>query len=185
MADLAGPNLQALEGYTERLRAQANFLLDPRLRSLFNASDIVQQTLLQAYKNWDRFRGRTQGELEAWLRQILCNQLRTYTRRYLPKGEEREQSLQRLESSSLILEECLAAEDSSPSDRAMRAERTMRLLDELAKLPEDQRLAVELHHLRGCSLRDTASQMGRSTQSVAGLLQRGLKQLREFLPPEL
>jgi RNA polymerase sigma-70 factor (ECF subfamily) len=185
MAKLPEPSRAALEGYAEGFRAQACFLLDPRLRSLFNASDIVQQTLLRAHENWEQFRGKTQGELGAWLRQILCNQLRTYMRRYLPKGQEREKSLQQFENSSAILGGYLASADASPSERAMREERVLRLLCELEKLPEDQRLAVELHHLKGYSLNDTASQMGRSPQAIAGLLQRGLKRLREFLPPDL
>jgi RNA polymerase sigma-70 factor (ECF subfamily) len=184
MADPVEPNRALLENYAAGLRAQAGYLLDHRLRNLFNTSDIVQQTILQAHQHWGQFRGKTENELRAWLRQILRNQVRTYMRRYLPEGDQREKSLQSFEESSAVLEKYLAAEDSSPSDQAVRQERVDLLLTEIVQLPQDQRVAVELHHLKGCSLNDTAQQMGRSIQSVAGLLQRGLKQLREFLPPE-
>ncbi len=42
-------------------------------------------------------------------------------------------------------------------------------------------MAVEMHHLHGCSVAEVAGQLGRSEASVAGLLRRGLKKLRESL----
>ena len=80
---------------------------------------------------------------------------------------------------SARLEAWLAAEQSSPSERAERHEELLRLTDNLAALPEDQRRAIELHHLQGLSLADTATAMDRTTQSVVGPLFRGLRRLRE------
>jgi DNA-directed RNA polymerase specialized sigma24 family protein len=48
-------------------------------------------------------------------------------------------------------------------------------------LPEDQRRALELRHLRGLSMAEIAEQMQRRTPSVGGLLQRGLKGLRQAM----
>jgi RNA polymerase sigma-70 factor, ECF subfamily len=48
-------------------------------------------------------------------------------------------------------------------------------------LPEEQRTAVELHHLKDESVTAIAEHLGRSEASVAGLLRRGLKKLRELL----
>jgi len=60
----------------------------------------------------------------------------------------------------------------------------MELAEAIADLPEEQRAAIELHHLKGCALADVAAQMGRSTASVAGLVRRGLVRLRAKLDPE-
>jgi RNA polymerase sigma-70 factor (ECF subfamily) len=75
----------------------------------------------------------------------------------------------------------LAADQSSPSQRVMREELHIRLADALGKLPEDQRLAVELHHLKGRTVAEAAEQMGRTKTAVVGLLFRGLKKLRQLL----
>jgi RNA polymerase sigma factor (sigma-70 family) len=75
----------------------------------------------------------------------------------------------------------IAADHTSPSGRAMRRERLTRLAAALRTLPEAQRRAVELHHLEGRSLRETAEIMDRSVTAVAGLLQRGLKGLYQRL----
>jgi len=63
----------------------------------------------------------------------------------------------------------------------MRHEQLASLAKALAQLPDDQRTAVELHHLQGWSVARIAEQGGRSQAAVAGLLRRGLKKLRELL----
>ena len=79
------------------------------------------------------------------------------------------------------LAEFLAADQTSPSGRVERQERLLRLADALAALPGDQRRAIELKHLQGLALIEVARRMGRTVSAVAGLLQRGLRALREDL----
>jgi RNA polymerase sigma-70 factor (ECF subfamily) len=86
-----------------------------------------------------------------------------------------------VDESSARLEAWLAAEQSSPSQRAERNEETVRLAEALARLPEAQREVLVLRHLQGRSLADISQQLGRSPSAVAGLLHRGLKQLREMM----
>jgi RNA polymerase sigma-70 factor (ECF subfamily) len=62
-----------------------------------------------------------------------------------------------------------------------RQEQLLRLAGALARLPEDQRQAVELHHLKGRPVAEVAEQLGRSPSAVGSLLYRGLKKLRELL----
>jgi RNA polymerase sigma-70 factor (ECF subfamily) len=83
--------------------------------------------------------------------------------------------------SSARLERWLAADQSSPSQRAIRQEELLRLARAIAQLPEDQRTALEMRHVQGCSLAAISQHMDRSEASIAGLIRRGLKQLREQL----
>src|SRR5262249_12037167 len=94
----------------------------------------------------------------------------------------RERSLQAaLEESALRLENCLAAEQSSPSQQAEGAEQAVRLAAALATLPPNQRDAVVLRHAHGYSLAQIAERLGCTTAAVSGLLLRGLKTLRNEL----
>jgi RNA polymerase sigma-70 factor (ECF subfamily) len=85
--------------------------------------------------------------------------------------------------SSARLDAWLAAEQSSPSQRAEQNEEALRLANALAKLPEAQREALILQHWHGWPLAQIAEHLGRSRVAVAGLIKRGLQQLRDRLPP--
>jgi DNA-directed RNA polymerase specialized sigma24 family protein len=66
---------ETLERFRSYLRLLARLHLNPRLQARLDASDVVQQTLLQACRALPHFRGRTEAELTAWLRQILAHTL--------------------------------------------------------------------------------------------------------------
>jgi len=173
-----------LERYRDYLRLLARLQIDPRLRARLDPSDVVQQTLLQAHQGLDQFRGESDAELSAWLRailsRVLANALRDQVRARRDVG--REQSLQEaIEQSSLRLEAWLASEESSPSVRADRNERLLRLTAALAELPESQREALTMHYLQGRSLADVGAALGRTPAAVMGLVHRGLKGLRTRL----
>jgi RNA polymerase sigma-70 factor (ECF subfamily) len=173
-----------LPRYRDYLLLLARAQLDPRLRPKLGASDVVQLTLLEAHRCAGQFRGTTSGEVAAWLRQILARNLanaaRDLGRRKRDVG--REQSLeQMIEASSARLEAWLAGPASSPGEVAERNEEVLRLATALAALPEPQREAVELRHLRGWSLNDIAGHMHRTPAAVAGLLHRGMTALRAVL----
>jgi RNA polymerase sigma-70 factor (ECF subfamily) len=174
----------ALERYRDYLRLLARFHIDPRLKGKLDASDVVQQTLLRAHEKRGQFRGHGEAELVGWLRKILANSLAEATRRFGTEARRisRERSLEAgLEESFSRMDVWLAADQSSPSQQAMRYERLLHLADALAQLPADQQKAVELHHLHNWSVADVAAFMGRSKPAVMGLVFRGLKRLRELL----
>jgi RNA polymerase sigma-70 factor (ECF subfamily) len=184
MAGDTGEPTRPLEEYRDYLCLLARQRLDPRLRGKLDASDVVQETLLKAHQALGQFRGRSDAELAAWLRQILARNL-TDAVRALGAGVRdvgREKDLQaRLDESSARLEAWLAADQSSPSEHVARQERLLRLAHALAQLPDDQRLAVELKHLHGLSVEQAAAEMGKSKAAVVGLLFRGVKKLRQLL----
>ena len=177
-----------LDGYQDFLRLVARLRLDRRLRGKLDPSDLVQQALLRAHQAIDQFRGSEGSELAAWLRQILsatiADEVRRYTRGKRDVGAER-WLLASLEESSASLEAWLAADQTSPSLQAIRHEELIHLAEALAAMPEDQRLAVELHHLKGYSLAEVGRQMGRSKAAAASLLRRGLKAARDRLESEV
>jgi RNA polymerase sigma-70 factor (ECF subfamily) len=182
LTQASGSARRPLEDYREYLRLLARLQLDPRLRTELDPSDVVQQTLLKAHERLEQFRGQTDGELRAWLRTILANNLADAVRKFGRQKGDRALSLEAaLEQSSAKLEAMLASEESSPSQGALRAERLVGLAEGLARLTDEQRTAVELHYLSGLSVPDVATQMGRSTVSVTGLLYRGMKALRETM----
>ncbi len=123
----------------------------------------------------------------AWLRQIMTNTIVDEVRRYgrAKRDAALEQSLvARVGESASRIEVFLEAEQSTPSQQMMRQEQLLALGEALEAMPEDQRRAIELHHLDGLSLADVAIRMGRTHASVAGLLRRGLRSLGERMKRE-
>lgn len=170
--------------YRDYLLMLARVGLRGRSSARRDPSDVVNQTLLEAHRDREQFRGETRGELVAWLRRILSNNLAAVHRhdRAGIRDVRRESPLwRRVDESSVLLADALADPGSSPSARVDRAERALRLAAALNRLPDDQREAVELRYLHGCTVRAIADQMGRTTPAVAGLLHRGLARLRELL----
>jgi RNA polymerase sigma-70 factor (ECF subfamily) len=177
-------NGHKLEKFRSYLRLLARLQMAPRLRAKLDPSDLVQQALLEAYRSLEQFRGRSDGELAAWLRQVLAHQM-AHAVRDLSRARRdvaRERSFEEaLAESSARLAAWLAAEQSSPGEQAVRNEQAVRLAAALELLPEAQREALVLHYWEGLTLAQIGAELGRSEAAVAGLLQRGLKALRKHL----
>jgi RNA polymerase sigma-70 factor (ECF subfamily) len=177
--------LAELERYRSWLAVLARLQVAPRFRAKFDPSDIVQQTLLEAVRDWPRFRGRTEPELAAWLRQILAHVLLHEIRRHggaRRRDVGREVSLeQALAESSRRLGTALAAPGSSPSERAGRHEMELRLADALARLPADYAGVILLRNVEGLPHEEVARRMGRGVGAVRMLWVRALARLRQEL----
>jgi RNA polymerase sigma-70 factor, ECF subfamily len=176
-----------LERYREYLRMIARVQLPGYLQAKLDASDLIQQAFLEAHQAHAGLVGHSDGELAAFLRRVLTNNLADAVRRYTAAGRDvlRERSLQaQFAQSSARLEAHIVGADTSPSARAIHEEELLRLADGLALLPADQRRAVELHHLLDASVEEIAAQMERTEAAVGGLLRRGLARLRELMRDE-
>jgi RNA polymerase sigma-70 factor (ECF subfamily) len=175
---------EALEQYRDYLHLLARLQVAPRLQARLDLSGVVQMTLLEAHQGLEHLRGSGEGQRAAWLRRILLNNLADELRKLAAdkRGQGRERSLEAaLAESSARLEAFLAADGPSPSQQAQRQEELLLLARALAALPDSQRRAVELHHLQGLPLAEIAAELGLSKPAVAGLLHRGLQNLRRQL----
>jgi RNA polymerase sigma-70 factor (ECF subfamily) len=170
-----------LEGFRDYLRLLARLYLDPRLQARIDPSDLVQDTLLEAHRSRDQLQGRSAGEIAGWLRTALYRNALNAARAH---GQEmRDVARERSLESSARVEAWLAAEQSSPSEQAERNDQLRRLAEALARLPAEQRDAVERRFLHGWKLREIAAEVGVTVGVVAGRLERGLAWLREELEP--
>jgi RNA polymerase sigma-70 factor (ECF subfamily) len=173
-----------VERYLPWLRLLARQLrLNPRLRSRFDDSDVVGETLVKACREGNQFRGVTEAEFMKWLSEILHNTFRDMVRRELAGKRDPglEAPLQAIQESSVRIESYLAAADSSPDERAERKELLLRIADAVDRLPADQRDVVIQRDFLDSPVAEIAAQTGRTEKSVAGLLLRGRRKLRELL----
>lgn len=170
--------------YRQYLMMLARVAIDAHLQSKLDASDIVQQTLLEAHQCRERVVLTHPGETAAWLRTILTNNL-TDALRGLARAKRdiaRQRSLDdEVSRSAARVQSWLAADQSSPSEHSARQERAVLLANALAELPEAQREALILQYWHGWSLAQIGERLERSPVAVAGLLKRGMRALRERL----
>ncbi len=177
--------------YTNYLKLLVTAQLDDRMRGRVSPSDIVQESFLEAHRDFNQFRGHTPGEFVVWLRRIVVNNILRMVEQHVlaeKRDVRREISLEeirrRLEQSTVRLETLLALEDDSPSEFAAQREDEIRLADTLTQLPADYREVIILRHIEGLPFDDVGRRMGRSAGAVRMLWLRALKQLRDQLGNE-
>jgi RNA polymerase sigma-70 factor (ECF subfamily) len=176
---------QLLELYRRYLTLLARLQIGQRLQGKIDASDLVQETYLEAHRNFARFHGASEGQLIRWLRQILAAKLVDLLRRYLGT-QGRDVRLEReieaaFDRSSVLLDRGLLAPQPSPSQQAVQREQAVLLADAIAELPDDYREVIVLRHLEGLTFPQVALRMQRSLDSVEKLWMRALVRLRQLL----
>jgi RNA polymerase sigma-70 factor (ECF subfamily) len=172
---------QLLDGHSAYLKLLAQRAVGGRLEARVDSSDLVQQTCLSAFKEFKNFDGDDEAQFVAWLRKIHEHKISDTIRRHVHTQKRAVGNEQSLDDSRMAAGADLAAVVSSPSQRAMRDEQAVKLAAALATLSDDQREAVRLRHLEGCTLAELAEKFERSEDAVAALLKRGLENLRKRL----
>ena len=180
---------QLLVSYRNYLRLLARTGIDQSLQGKADPSDLVQETLLKAHQHFEQFRGQTEAELTAWLRQILARNLTDLVRRFRiadARQVARERSLdEMLTNSSAALNTFLAGQGNSPSQSAERREMSVVLADALADLSADSREVIFLRSIEERDWDEVAEKMGRSQGAVRLLWARALKRLRPLIESRL
>jgi RNA polymerase sigma-70 factor (ECF subfamily) len=172
------------ERYRQYLGLLAQLQVDRRLQGKVDLSGVVQQTLFEAHRDKIHVLSQPSDQRLAWLRRVLANNLADEIRKAKSDKRDvrREKSLhEAIENSSIRLEAWIAADNSAPDAGLEKRERSVQLAEALNRLPEAQREALVMQHWQGCSLAEIAAHMGRTPAAVAGLLKRGLSQLRSEL----
>jgi RNA polymerase sigma-70 factor (ECF subfamily) len=175
---------QLCERYHHYLWLLARAQLGRHLRAKCDPSDIVQQTLLEVHRDFGQFVGNHEGELLAWMRQVLAHNLYNETRRFAVQQRDaaREVSLQQLQAgldhSSAVLSHCLAADITPPDQAAARREAAVQIADLMARLPMDYQTVLLLRLVEDLSAEEVAQRMDRSPGAVRMLQLRALTLLR-------
>lgn len=177
---------QLFQLYRNYLRLLADSQLDRKVRGRVSPSDVVQETLLQAHRDFSKFRGVSEREFLGWLRQILLHTLyRTFEQHV--KSAKRdvrcevslEQVCRSVEQSSLRLGSILDDGKPRPSQIADRAERSVELANVLAKLSSDYRDVLVLRHFNSKTFEQIGQEMNRTAGAARVLWLRAIRKLRE------
>jgi len=175
---------QLLDLYRSYLRLMASLCTREQLQAKLSSSDIVQATFLQAQRNFQDFKGNSEGELISWLRKILAREWAMEVRRY--STDRRDVRVEReidgqLDESSGAVGAMLAARLPSPSESVLRRERVVLLADALDQLPPHYREIIVMRHLQGQSFREIATTTNRTLNSVKSIWQRAIAEMRKQL----
>jgi len=161
----------------------ANRELDSEFRAKAGGSDLVQETFLEAKRDFDQFHGTTHAEVLAWMRRILLHNVSNFRRHYAESAKrqvDRELSLDTTGSRAQVLRS-LSCDTTSPSSHAAANEEAAALDRALARLPDDYREVILLRHEHDLSFAEVGQIMERSAEAARKLWARAICQLRREL----
>lgn len=156
------------------------------LRVKVDASDLVQQTLLEAHRDFARFQGGSQQEWLAWLRRILARNAADFVRQYrgAAKRAVRREVPFATESGMHGGAPEPAAPVETPSEEFFHVEEELRISAALETLPPDYQEVIFLRNLQRLPFDEVARRMDRSRPATQMLWFRALKKLRAALGEE-
>jgi RNA polymerase sigma-70 factor (ECF subfamily) len=185
LADARSGQADALGRAFETCRAYLLLVAEqemaPGLRAKGGASDLVQQTFLEAQQAFGRFHGDSQAELLAWLRRLLLNNVANF-RRHWQTTEKRRASREVSIDGSAVTPQ-VTADAPTPSRELMADERAAAVRAALARLPDDYQMVLRLRYEEDLPFEEVAQRMGRTSNAVRKLWARAVERLEQELPP--
>jgi RNA polymerase sigma-70 factor, ECF subfamily len=173
-----------LDGRRQYLLMIANEVIGPELQAKLGASDLVQDTFLEAQRHLGIFRGKTKAETRSWLRKILECRVANIRRSYAAtekRATQREVKIDSLLAGSGAELQSLKSREPSPSNHAIRNEWNQALEQALARLPEHYRQAVAWRHQEQLSWGEIGRRMGCTADAARKVWIRAIQQLRREL----
>jgi RNA polymerase sigma-70 factor (ECF subfamily) len=177
---------EVLDACRKYLLLVAERELAPELRCKGGASDVVQEVMVDALRDFGRFRGDSEEELLAWLRRLLHNNLADFARQYRDTGKRQlNREVPLASDSSVGGAPQLAGVEPSPSGLAMANEEADTVHCALAGLPADYRKVLLLRYQEDLSFEDIGRQMNLTANAARKLWARAGKRLQQELerPP--
>lgn len=165
----------------------ARATLERRLQSKVDASDLVQQTLMDAHRDFEQFAGQTEQEWLAWLRKILSHNMGDAYRHYgaTKRQAQREVPLKGGSAGTSHSQSSVGinpiAPDDTPSQIILHQEQELAVAEAIAQLPDDYREVVFLRNVQRLPFDQVAARMERSRPAAQMLWMRALQRLREIL----
>jgi len=150
------------------------------LQSKLSPSDLVQDTALEAHRDFSSFQGEQLEELLAWLRQILLNNVAN-ARRHFEQTAKRNVSLEvpwGQVSGAIInpINDC-----ATPCSQLVSQEQKNAVEEALSRLPPDMKNAIELRNKWHLSFAEIGAQMERSPEAAHKLWARAIERLQQTL----
>jgi RNA polymerase sigma-70 factor (ECF subfamily) len=172
---------QVLDTFRAYLLLVADRELDPELRAKGGASDLVQETFLEAQRDFAQFHGASVEELRAWLRRLLLNNVANFTRQYRQRAKREVRREVPLEAGGSSHERGagLAADILSPSGQAVAHEQAGALARAIERLPLDYRQVLALRHEEQLAFEEIGQRMQRTANAARMLWLRAVERLKK------
>jgi RNA polymerase sigma-70 factor (ECF subfamily) len=166
------------EKYCRRLAVLIHYRISPELRSFFEVDDILQETFLRAFRDFDQFTYQSPGSFMSWLARIADHVMADLAR---SQGRQKRHAAEMLRFRSESNPSGPEPVDSRTPSRVLAEEEGLRrLLEKLNLLPENYRQAILLMKVEGLSTQEAAVRLGKTNEATALLLHRALKRFRSL-----
>jgi RNA polymerase sigma-70 factor (ECF subfamily) len=169
----------ALESCRRYLLAAARLELNADLRAKGGASDLVQETFLEAQQIFDRFHGESAIELRAWLRRLLHHRATKFSRRFRDTKKRRlARETAPVPAGSGVWDGGPRAAEPSPSTHVIATEQAQRLQQALERLPHDYRRVITLRYVEQCQFEEIGRLMQRTPNAARLLWLRAIERIK-------
>lgn len=186
-ADAVG---RLLERHRPALRRMIDMRMDPKLRQRLDASDVVQDVLIEAHRRLNDYLADPKMPFHLWLRHIAKDRVIDAHRRHrgaARRSLDREQPMVApagLNQSTMDLAAQLRDPELTPAARATWEELQRRFRDAIEELPEADREVVLMRHFEHLTNSDVAAALDLTEPAASMRYLRAMRKLRSILGEE-
>jgi RNA polymerase sigma-70 factor, ECF subfamily len=180
---------ELLTAYTDYLRSLAMHRLGSKLGGRVSPSDLVQETMLAAWRDFASFRGVDAPQFSVWLRTILLRKISAAVAVHLKASKrdlERECHASILVGSSVMeVTKGLRGREETPSTIVSVGEDTLLIQQLLLNLPEEYRQVIQWRNFDGIQFNEIATRLGKTSGAARLVWLRAIRMLREMVESEV